>query len=56
MFGKYLLLGLAPKTLVAFAQSADRVDLGRLPTSATVSFVRGAGSEWGLKTAGGWPR
>ena len=36
-----------------FAQPADRVELGRLPTGATVSFVRAAGGEWGIEIAGG---
>jgi hypothetical protein len=29
------------------------MDLGRLPTGATMSFVRGAGGDWGIEIAGG---
>jgi len=29
------------------------VDLGRLQTGATVSFVRTAGGEWGIEISGG---
>jgi hypothetical protein len=53
MFGQCLLLGLCLAGSTAFAQSADRVDLGRLPTGAAVSFVRAAGGNWGIEIAGG---
>ena len=36
-----------------FAQSSNRVDLGRLPTGGTVSFARAAGGEWHIEIAGG---
>jgi hypothetical protein len=51
MIAKPLLLGLAAAS--ACAQSSDRVDLGRLQTGATVSFVRDAGGEWGVEIADG---
>ena len=38
---------------VAIARQGDRVDLGRLQTGATVSFVRIAGGEWGIEISGG---
>lgn len=53
MIGKSLLLGLCLAGPVLFAQPADHVELGRLQTGATVSFVRAAGSEWGIEIAGG---
>ena len=52
MFGKYVLLGLCLAGSALFAQQGDRVDLGRLQTGATVSFVRAAGGEWGIEIAG----
>jgi len=53
MLGKCLLLGLCLAGPALFAQPADRVELGRLQTGATVSFVRVAGGEWGIEIAGG---
>ena len=53
MFGKFAIIGLFLTGSGAFAQGDDRVDLGRLQTGATVSFVRGAAGEWGLEIAGG---
>ena len=52
IFGKCLLLGLCLAGSVSLAQESDRVDLGRLQTGATVSFVRGATGEWGVEIAG----
>jgi hypothetical protein len=52
MFGKCVLLGLCLTGSAALAQQADRMDLGRLQTGATVSFVRDAGGEWGIEIAG----
>ena len=52
MFG-CVLLGLSLATSTAFAQSESRVDLGRLQTGATVSFVRDSGGEWGIDISGG---
>ena len=52
MFGKCVLLGLCLAGPASLAQQAARVDLGRLQTGATVSFVRAAGGEWGLEIAG----
>ncbi len=51
MFGKHALLGTTLAASMLFAQQNTRVDLGRLQTGATVSFVR-AGSEWGMEIAG----
>ena len=50
-YGKLLLLSLL---LAAFtARSAGRVDLGRLQTGATISFVRAADGDWGIQITGG---
>ena len=49
---KCLLLGLCLAGPALLAQQGARVDLGRLPTGATVSFVRAAGGEWGIEIAG----
>jgi len=38
---------------ILVAQEGSRVDLGRLQTGATVSFVRAAEGEWGIEIAGG---
>jgi hypothetical protein len=35
-----------------FAQQGPRLDLGRLQTGGTVSFVRAASGEWGIEIAG----
>jgi hypothetical protein len=53
MFGKCVLLGPCLAASAALAEEGDRVDLGRLQTGATVSFVRGAGGEWGIEFSGG---
>ncbi len=53
MFNKRVALGLCLIGSVALAQQSERLDLGRLPTGATVAFVRAAGGEWGLEIAGG---
>jgi hypothetical protein len=50
--GRCLLLGLGLTGAAALAQSGDRVDLGRLTTGATVSFVRDAGGDWGIDIQG----
>jgi hypothetical protein len=52
MFGKYILLGLCLTVSAAFAQQGDRVDLGRLQTGATVSFIRTEGGKWGIEIVG----
>jgi len=52
MIDKYVILGLCLTGSAAFAQQGARVDLGRLQTGATVSFVRAAGGEWGIEIAG----
>ncbi len=52
MFGKSVLLGLSLGAAALWAQAGPRVDLGRLPSGATVSFVRSDAGEWGLAIAG----
>jgi hypothetical protein len=47
-----LSLGLALAGSVALAQSGDRLELGRLSTGATVSFVRDQAGAWGLAVEG----
>ncbi len=54
MIAKSFLVYLA--AAAAWAQAAERVDLGRLQTGATVSFVRGAGGDWGTEIFGAPPR
>jgi hypothetical protein len=53
MCGSRILLGLSLTLLPAFAQEGGRLDLGRLQTGATVSFVRTAGGKWGIECTGG---
>ncbi len=38
---------------VLLAQQTNRVELGRLQTGATVSFIRSSEGEWGIEIAGG---
>jgi hypothetical protein len=45
-------IGLSLQAAMLFAQEADRVDVGRLGTGATVWFVRDAGGEWGIEIGG----
>jgi hypothetical protein len=53
ILGKYVILGLCLTISTAFAQQGDRVDLGRLQTGTTVSFVRSASGKWGIEISGG---
>jgi hypothetical protein len=53
VFGKYLILGLFFTLSVVFAQNSNRVDLGRLQTGATVSFINTLDNEWGIEISGG---
>jgi hypothetical protein len=53
MFGKCVLIWLSLGASALFAQQSERVDLGRLQTGATVSFVRTAVGEWGIEISGG---
>jgi hypothetical protein len=53
MLNKCVVIGLCLAGSVAFAQQSDRVELGRLTTGATASFVRAAGGEWGIEITGG---
>jgi len=48
-----VLLALTLAGSALFAQPGDRLELGRLPTGATVSFTRASGREWGIEIAGG---
>ena len=52
LMGRWVWLGLGLVGSAAFAQPSDRVDLGRLSTGATVSFVRGGSGEWGIEVRG----
>ena len=53
MLGKCMIIGLCLTISAAFAQQANRIDLGNLQTGATVSFVRAADGEWGIEISGG---
>ena len=55
MFGKRALLALSLGAAALFAQPQQgaRVDLGHVPTGATVSFARSIAGEWGIEIAGG---
>ena len=52
-FSKYLILLLCISVSVSFAQQSNHVELGKLETGATVSFVRAAEGEWGIEVLGG---
>ena len=52
MSAKYALLCLSLTASALFAQQSARVNLGRLQTGATVSFVRAASGEWGIEITG----
>jgi hypothetical protein len=52
MFYKYAIIGLCLTVSVTFAQQDNRMELGRLQTGATVSFVRSAQGQWGIEIAG----
>src|SRR6266516_2204990 len=52
VFGKGVLLALCLRGTALIAQENDRVELGRLETGATVSFIRGAGGKWGIEITG----
>jgi len=51
MFGKCVLIGLCLAGSPVLAQQGARVDLGRLQTGATVSFIRSTAGEWGIEIA-----
>ena len=53
IFGKGVLLWSCLTVSMVFAQQSDRVDLGRLQTGASVSFVRDARGDWGIEISGG---
>ena len=52
-FSQYLILRLCLLSSAVFAQQGDRVNLGRLQTGATITFIRTAGNEWGIEISGG---
>jgi hypothetical protein len=56
MVGKCIFLVLGFTVSVVFAQQGDRLDLGRLNTGHTVSFVRATGGEWGIHVSGTAPQ
>ena len=53
MFGTCLAVGLCLASPSVAAQQVQRMDLGRLETGATVSFVRASSGEWGIEVTGG---
>jgi hypothetical protein len=53
MLGKYAILRFCLTVSTVVAQQGDRVDLGRLQTGATVSFVCYASGKWGIEISGG---
>jgi hypothetical protein len=53
MLCKYVLFVLCLTVWTAFAQQSERVDLGKLQTGATVSFVRNSGGKWGIEVSNG---
>ena len=52
MLRKWRLPGLLIGASALFAQPAARLDLGRLQTGATVSFIRSTGGTWGIEISG----
>lgn len=52
-FTKWVFLAVCLATLPLPAQEANRVELGRLRTGATITFTRSAGGAWGLEIVGG---
>ena len=52
MLGKCLWFALCLAGSATLAQEFGRVDLGRLQTGATVSFIRGETGEWSIEIAG----
>jgi len=52
MCGRSVVIGLVLAAPALFAQQGARVDLGRLETGASVSFVPDAAGEWGIEIAG----
>ncbi|HVO75380.1 MAG TPA: hypothetical protein VMT35_15230 [Ignavibacteriaceae bacterium] len=53
MIGKYIILGIYLFVSAAFAKEGDRVELGKLQTGATFSFIYSAESKWGIEISGG---
>lgn len=52
-FTKCVFLAVCLATLPLPAQEANRVELGRLRTGATITFTRSTGGAWGLEIVGG---
>jgi len=53
VFSKYLILLFCISVSVSFSQQSNPVELGKLETGATISFVRVAEGEWGIEVLGG---
>jgi hypothetical protein len=53
VLGKYILLGLCLIVPAAFAQQGNRVDLGKLKTGSTVSFVQSSQGSWSIEISDG---
>ena len=52
-FRKCVIFTLCLTVSAAFAQQDDRIELGRLQTGASVSFVRAGSGDWGIEISGG---
>ncbi|MDM7926507.1 MAG: hypothetical protein QUS35_10875 [bacterium] len=50
---KHALIGFCLAASAAFGRQNGRVDLGTLQTGTTVSFIRDAGTGWGIEISGG---
>ena len=53
MFDKRLIIGIFLAASIVFAQQNNRVELGKLQTGATVSFIRAAEENWGIEIIDG---
>jgi hypothetical protein len=53
VFSKYLMLLLYISASVSFSQQSNQVELGKLETGVTVSFVRAAEGTWCIEISGG---
>ena len=56
MYKKIIVIGLWLVVSIAFAQQANRVELGNSKNGAKISFVRTSGGEWGIEITGSTPR
>jgi hypothetical protein len=53
VFGKSIILVLSLIVSVVFAKKDDRIDLGRMQTGATISFILNTEGYWGIEISGG---